>query len=587
MLEQFSIGRFIPWVGFSFVCVASGGCDASDSVFSRDADTRTDISPPVAYDSDPADDVVEVVLVASEALVQIEPGLQVPMYTYNGVYPGPTIVADAGDRLVVHFHNDLPEPTTVHWHGVDVPANMDGSHISQGAVPPGGYHRYEFDLLNPSLHWFHPHIRAKEQVEFGLQGTLLVRDPLEASLGLPDEEHILVLDDLLLDEEGLVAPAVPSDPLERAAVELNGREGNLLLVSGERLPKLKVRSGQPVRLRLVNTSNARFWRLSFPGVAYRIGGDQGLLEHPIELSQIERIEHGGGPAGHGDDGGEHSGASTLVSDPDPNVGLLLTPGERADVVFVPRGQPGERQFIAWHDLPRGRHSTSYRDDGTIGIGHAHDDGRRDPIDVLELQFLGHGSKRSAGGDYAPPDPLRPAEPPELDAVTGTLKATFGHGAPDEDGHVTFFAQRGPSGPLPFDAVTPEDAQDVEVGQTWIWEVENLTGGMHNFHQHGWSFWPLETEYVDAMDPSGNWVVPHEHPEWKDTLLLPARPGAMGSSKSVTRVAVYFGDEGREGRVAASGKVASDGASGGWLFHCHLLEHSANGMMSFFEVRDPE
>lgn len=168
---------------------------------------------------------------------------------------------------------------------------------------------------------------------------------------------------------------------------------------------------------------------------------------------------------------------------------------------------------------------------------------------------------------------------------------YGHGAPDANGDVTFFVQMKPDGkggmqPLPFDAVTPVDAYTVTVGENGIWEVHNMTGGMHNFHTHGFSFQLIETQFVDLDNPQNNYTVAASYREVKDTILIPARPDARGSSRSIVRLAACFDDTGREGEVVASGKMPSADASGGWLFHCHLLEHSARGMMSFFQIIEP-
>jgi FtsP/CotA-like multicopper oxidase with cupredoxin domain len=182
------------------------------------------VAPATAIDLNPDPDVVEVKLVAEEQYVNFGTGISTKVWTYNGGIPGPTIRGKVGDTLIVHFYNELPEETTVHWHSMEVPANMDGSHIAQLAVPPGGYFRYEFKLLNASLFWYHPHIRTNEQVEKGLYGALLVENPDEnRDLGLPETEHILVLDDILLDPDGRVAEPFPADPLENAATQLNGR----------------------------------------------------------------------------------------------------------------------------------------------------------------------------------------------------------------------------------------------------------------------------------------------------------------------------------------------------------------------------
>jgi FtsP/CotA-like multicopper oxidase with cupredoxin domain len=554
------------------------------------------MAPATAPDLNPDPDIVEVVLVAHEDYVKFGVGKATKVWTYNGGIPGPTIRGKLGDTLIVHFYNQLPEETTIHWHGMEVPANMDGSHIAQLPVKPGRYFRYEFKLLHASLFWYHPHIRTNVQVEKGLYGALLVEDPqANRDLGLPETEHILVLDDILLDADGQVAEPFPADPLANAATQLNGREGNVLLVNGEPNRRAKIRRGVPQRLRIVNASNARFMRLSIPGhTLYRIGGDGGLLESPLAVEPVGLVPDGGHdghmtgmPAASAD---MHDEEMSMISDPDLSKGILLTPGERADVVFTPHGK-GPLP-LEWHDVARGRHSTFYNDDGSIGIGHAHDDGKRPPEVLMTFKLIANDSD----DDYIPPDPLRAIEPIDIDGA-GILKSMFGHGAPDENGDVTFFVQMKPDGsggmmPLPFDKVTPEDAYTVTVGENGIWEVHNMTGGMHNFHTHGFSFQLLETEFVDMNNPENNYTEAAPYQEVKDTILLPARPGARGRSRTIIRLAASFDDAGRVGKVEAAGKVpykdeSGNLRSGGWLFHCHILEHSARGMMSFFQAVEPD
>ena len=88
-----------------------------------------------------------------------------------------------------------------------------------------------------------------------------------------------------------------------------------------------------------------------------------------------------------------------------------------------------------------------------------------------------------------------------------------------------------------------------------------------------------------MSSENNYTVPATHMENKDTIFLPKRTGARGRSRTVTRLALHISDEGREGQVVASGKAPGEETSGGWLFHCHILEHSARGMMSFLQVEE--
>lgn len=511
-----------------------------------------------AFDFNPDPDVVEVVLVASVHRTRLaRRGPRTEVWSYNGITPGPRIEAEVGNTLVVHFFNFLPEETTVHWHGVEVPATMDGTPLSQAAVPPGGYFRYEFPVDRASLYWYHPHFDTNEQIERGLYGSLLVHDSAaNDALELPSHETVLMLDDVLLDESNQIVPPGSDDPLENAAVQLNGREGNVMLVNGREGATMRVRRGQPQRLRVVNAANSRFMRISIEGHSvWRIGGDAGLLEAPVEILPIE------GPG-----------------DLNPDHGLILTPGERADLIFTPSGS---HSFdLMWYDWERGRHSTFYMDSGGIGVGDAEDDGARPPQSLMRFRPFG----RHSNSTYTPPSVLRDITPIDVNGATPLL-SVFGHTPPNATGDVTFFVQMKDGMPLPFPLVTPEDAPEVAVGERVIWNVANLTGGDHNFHLHGFFFQPLEVEYIDMDNPANNYVEPFPYLEEKDTVRLPKRPGARMRSRTVTRVAVHFDDAGREGQITASGGTAGAGTSGGWMFHCHINEHSDRGMMSYLQVVD--
>lgn len=245
-------------ISISIMLVECGGSSKSSS-------SKTgDINPQTLDDKNPDPKIVEVDLYAKVTEVEYTKGVKTRVWSYNGMVPGPTIEANVGDTLIVNFYNQLAEDTTVHWHGLELPANMDGSMIAQNPVEPGGYFRYEFTLLRASTFWYHPHIRTNSAVELGLQGMLIVHDHDESQrLGLPENSHDLVLDDVLLDENGQVTDGFPvDDPEANAVMQVNGREGNTLLVNGEVGQQLKVKIGEPQRLRIVNTSNSRFMRLS-------------------------------------------------------------------------------------------------------------------------------------------------------------------------------------------------------------------------------------------------------------------------------------------------------------------------------------
>ncbi|XYI04102.1 multicopper oxidase family protein [Sorangium sp. So ce1128] len=128
---------------------------------------------------------------------------------YNGSNPGPLLEAKLGDRIIVHFENDLSWPTTVHRHGLRVPASMDGTALVQEPLPPGGRFDYEFEARDVGTFWYHPHLHESAQIELGLYGPILIHAPDEPVLAL---DQPLVLDDILLGDDGQVLGFDPHAP---------------------------------------------------------------------------------------------------------------------------------------------------------------------------------------------------------------------------------------------------------------------------------------------------------------------------------------------------------------------------------------
>jgi FtsP/CotA-like multicopper oxidase with cupredoxin domain len=185
-----------------------------------------------------------------------------------------------GEELDIHFENRLPEETTVHWHGMLAPADMDG-HPSD-AVPPGGSYRYRYPVVQDgATNWYHPHPhgRTGAQAALGLAGLLIVEDEREANSGLPtgDADLGLVLRDARLD---------PAGHLHYQRADW-GYRGDFPLVNGIAYPRMEVNAGV-YRLRLANASNSRVFRLQLdPRVPMvLIGTDGGLLDSPMELSEV-------------------------------------------------------------------------------------------------------------------------------------------------------------------------------------------------------------------------------------------------------------------------------------------------------------
>ncbi len=181
------------------------------------------------------------------------------VWSYGGDVPGPALRIRQGERLRVALENALDAPTTVHWHGVRLPNAMDGvPGLTQEPVPPGGRFVYEFTPPDAGTFWYHPHVRAFEQVERGLAGVLVVeeREPVPV-----DRDVTWVLDDWRLTREA----AIREDFGAGHDVSHAGRIGNTVTINGRRAQRFAVRQGERIRLRLVNVSNARAFALSFEG----------------------------------------------------------------------------------------------------------------------------------------------------------------------------------------------------------------------------------------------------------------------------------------------------------------------------------
>ncbi|MEO7822410.1 MAG: multicopper oxidase family protein, partial [Gemmatimonadaceae bacterium] len=239
---------------------------------------------------------VEVNLTAALATMSLQPGVASEVFAYNGRVPGPTLDVREGDKVIVHFRNDLPEATTVHWHGIHLPFESDGSPFHP--IKPGETHDYVFTVRpgTAGTYWYHPHPdhRAGYAIGKGLFGGIIVRaadDPLPASM--PDK--LLILSDNRFLADGSID--FPDPHAHHAVVdESNGREGPVLFVNGQVMPTIRIRSGEVQRWRVLNASAGRMYRLALSGHTFlQVGSDGGLFEKPVEVKEIllttgERVE---------------------------------------------------------------------------------------------------------------------------------------------------------------------------------------------------------------------------------------------------------------------------------------------------------
>ncbi len=257
------------------------GCGDSDK-----ADVAGSLGLARMTDVNPAADIVEVNLVAEAGRMRYLPAGDAEVWGYKdgaragavASVPGPLIEANQGDKVIVRFTNNLGEATTIHWHGIRVPNAADGTPSTQKEVAPGGSFVYEFIASDAGTFWYHPHIRGDVQLERGLYGMLVVHGGPEVPVSA---DRSFVLDDVKLEATGKL-----SEQTDALDIML-GRQGNVLLVNGQRRGRLDIQRGARERWRFVNAANGRYFNLRLPGHTFTvIGWDGGLVPSPYTAETL-------------------------------------------------------------------------------------------------------------------------------------------------------------------------------------------------------------------------------------------------------------------------------------------------------------
>jgi FtsP/CotA-like multicopper oxidase with cupredoxin domain len=275
------------------------------------------------------DGVVRFQLDVQEGTTQFRDGAATETWGVNGTYLGPTLRASRGDVVEMSVHNGVDEVTTMHWHGMSLPARMDGGPYQP--IDPGETWRPTWTIDQPAATlWYHPHPHGNtaRQVYRGVAGMFILDDEQAAALDLPHEYGV---DDL---------PVIIQDHSFDSDNQFvgDGKEiGDELLVNGTLNPYVDV-THQRVRLRLLNASGALFYELGFAdGRSFDlVGTDGGLLPAP---ETVERVP--------------------------------LSPGERAEIIVAL--EPGENAVL--RSFPGGGGSV-VADRGSSGV---------DAGDVLQLR----------------------------------------------------------------------------------------------------------------------------------------------------------------------------------------------------------
>jgi FtsP/CotA-like multicopper oxidase with cupredoxin domain len=179
------------------------------------------------------------------------------VWGFNGVVPGSPIRCVQGQTLEITVNNALNVPTAVHWHGIRLPNAMDGvAGLTQSAIKPGETFHYRFAPPDAGTYWYHSHVNAYEQVGRGLYGPLIIE---EASPPAVDRDLVWMIDDWRLNDDAQIIDNFGSGHDRSHA----GRIGNVPTVNGRFRDIVKVRTGERLRIRVINASNARNFSLSF------------------------------------------------------------------------------------------------------------------------------------------------------------------------------------------------------------------------------------------------------------------------------------------------------------------------------------
>lgn len=371
-------------------------------------------------------------LTVDEHVHQFYPGVNTPTYGVNGDFLGPTLLLHQGDTAHIVLDNDLAQHTSMHWHGMHVPGEMDGG--PPRMVMPGEDWNVKYKVKNhAATYWYHPHPHelTAEQVNMGLAGMIIVQDPEEAALELPRTYGV---DDI---------PVVIQDRRFQANGSfVFGPFGDSVLVNGTPRPYVEL-PAQVVRLRLLNGCNARILQLGFDD------------DHPFSIIAS--------------DGG-------LLSLPASVDRVRLSNGERAEILLDLTGMQGDSLMLMSHatELSSSMPGSSYvlwESSALSGID----------FPVLRIRV----TPPTANPVTSIPSTLVNIPLPQQADVSRNRQKTFsGNGMV---GMGMFYINS-----LMFDMNVINDT--VLHGATEMWTVLNASDIAHPFHMHGVSFRVLDRDF---------------------------------------------------------------------------------------------
>ncbi len=481
---------------------------------------------------------VDLVLTAAPGEAQVLGGASTRVWRFSGsvlkgpasslqVLPdsflGPVIRVRRGQRVRIRFRNELPEPSIVHWHGLDVPEAADGHpHLAVGS---GAEYVYEFEVINRAgTYWYHPHPHGKtgSQVYQGLAGILVVSDDDEAALALPSgtQDLMCVLQDRTFDARNQLR-YLSAGMMDR----MHGLLGNRMLVNGKDGAAWSLAT-RAYRVRILNASSSRVYKLMWDdGTPMTvISSDGGLLEQPQEQRY-----------------------------------LTLAPSQRADVILdLSRHAVGTT--VQLRSAPFPANEVSIDEGGMMGGGMG---GRMGGMESTVGSGVPNGAplllmtvrvSRKEVSTFRLPSRLISYGPEwSVDSLAPVRRITL-----------DFRAGQWLLGGRSFDMMAVAPDEMVQADSTHIWEVVN-TGGMmgqqmaHPFHVHGTQFRVVHrAQPADIVTPPRSVREGLVDSGWRDTVLV--------LPHDTVRLQMRF-----------------TRFPGMYLYHCHILEHEDAGMMRNFRV----
>ena len=279
-------GLFVAEQGFTRLPASLFGGRVLNTVSTTHFDTHMP-TPPLAASTVTADGTRVFDLTLQTGKTAFYSGTPTDTWGVNGSYLGPTLRAAQGEKVQVHVKNTLPEATSIHWHGMHLPAVMDGG--PHQPIAPNSTWSPTWTINQPAATlWYHPHPHGETETHTykGIAGMFIIDDPAQTPADLP---HTYGVDDL---------PVIVQDKKFDADHQMIGGKGDddgptgilgdTILVNGARTPYVEATT-RLVRLRLLNASTARIYNFGFSDNRHMqlIASDSGLLEHPVDTSRVQ------------------------------------------------------------------------------------------------------------------------------------------------------------------------------------------------------------------------------------------------------------------------------------------------------------